>query len=43
MPVDKDDVFCDCQCGHPFPSFRAILEGFAGAPLPQSCARLDRN
>lgn len=40
--VDNDDALCDCKCGHPFPSFYAILNGYNGSPPPASCPMFDR-
>lgn len=40
--LDLDDPKCICKCGHPFPAFYAILNGFNGDPPPDSCPLFDR-
>lgn len=40
--IDTDDFDCTCQCGQSYPGFYALLNGYNGAPTPQSCALFDR-
>lgn len=40
--IDSDDPGSVCQCGHPFPAFFSILDGFNGINTQNPCPLFDR-
>lgn len=40
--VDFDDPNSCCGCGHPFPAFYDLLDGFNGVTTSKPCSLLDK-